>query len=957
MPETARLAAALAGRYHIERELGAGGMATVYAARDLKHQREVALKVLRPELAVVLGAERFLHEIQITAGLDHPHILTLIDSGEAGGLLYYVLPLVRGESLRHRLQQERQLSVDEALTITRQIAGALEYAHRRGVVHRDIKPENILLHEGEAMLTDFGIALAVREAGGNRLTESGLSLGTPQYMSPEQATGDRELDARSDIYSLGAVLYEMLAGEPPVTGPTAQAVIAKLMTERPTRLKVVRDTVPEGVDNAVARALAKVPADRFKSAGEFAAALTIETITPTDAPVTMPSKRRRRPVVLMGSGIVLLLLIAALVLIFQRTPETRGTDPNLIAVAPFDLVSATPELAVWSEGIVDVVARYFDGAGTLRAVAPTRAIRAWSGRADRESATRFGQALDAGYVVYGQLVGSDSVRLTATLYDVAASRALDEHEWRGTARGIDRLADSLSTRFLDVLGRTRQLGNRRTDPIGTANPLAIRSFLSGMRDLRRAAYGDAARHFTEAVSLDTGFVLGRLYAVEANAWFHGVGDSGVIRMALEAAARNQGLTRRDSLLVVADSIRAAIYQGRRQAPPFFLVSRLKTVMDTLLTAFPDDPEVVYWVTDANHHFNSLGKSERWHLEGFRHAIELDSLFAPAYVHAVGLSAMLDPPDATRALIRGMLAVPQVDSVEAQALQLADRLLDSTIPPGMKQRALDSAPEPVFLRAQNFVEYSPDSIGIMAARTRARRFPQAVPSSSNELVGLLLYHGRLYDALALLPAVTSPTPRNLYARELASFGIIPLQTFDSLNHMTWDSPNPMAPVAGLPLWIASRDSVRLIRFYNRLDRARNAASPSDRASMDLVVGFARAAVQVARGDSSGFRDLRIPEWLPPGMRAETPFGLWPVEMLLALHREDEAWTLLQSRGSRGTVAVLWMLYRARLAEKRGEREIALDDYGFVARLWANADEPLRSFAREAREGLARLSGEP
>ncbi len=256
-------------------------MATVYLATDLKHDREVALKVLRPELGAVLGAERFLAEIKITARLDHPHILTLIDSGEAGGFLFYVLPLVRGESLRDKLKREQQLGVEEALAITKQVASALDYAHRSGVVHRDIKPENILLFEGEAMLADFGIALAVKEAGGNRLTETGLSLGTPQYMSPEQATGDRLLDARSDVYSLAAVLYEMLAGEPPVTGPNAQAMIAKLMTERPVHLRVVRNSVPENIDAAVARALDKTPADRFGSAGDFARALELKPITGT----------------------------------------------------------------------------------------------------------------------------------------------------------------------------------------------------------------------------------------------------------------------------------------------------------------------------------------------------------------------------------------------------------------------------------------------------------------------------------------------------------------------------------------------------------------------------------------------------------------------------------------------------------------------------------------------------
>src|SRR6266581_1647252 len=308
-----RVRASLAGRYTIERELGAGGMATVYLARDLKHDRVVALKVLRPDLAAVLGAERFLQEIRISAKLDHPHILTLIDSGESDGLLWYVVPLVRGESLRQKLQRENQLQLDEALVITKQVAGALEYAHQHGVIHRDLKPENILLHEGEAMLADFGIALAVKEAGGNRLTETGLSLGTPQYMSPEQATGDRQLDARSDIYSLGAVLYEMLAGEPPFSGATTQAVIAKLLTERPTGLRVIRSGVPTGVDQAVARALEKTRADRFGSAAEFVEALSS---SPSAGRTTWWRRLNRRvvaaAVVMAALGVAVTLAVAGL---------------------------------------------------------------------------------------------------------------------------------------------------------------------------------------------------------------------------------------------------------------------------------------------------------------------------------------------------------------------------------------------------------------------------------------------------------------------------------------------------------------------------------------------------------------------------------------------------------------------------------------------------------------------
>ena len=310
---TTRLSTALAGRYRVDREIGSGGMATVYLARDLKHDRDVALKLLRPELAAVLGGNRFLNEIKISARLDHPHILTLIDSGAADGFLYYVMPFVRGESLRDRLERDKQLALDDALAITRQITSALDYAHRQGIVHRDIKPENILLHEGEAVLADFGIAMAVKEAAGHRLTESGVSLGTPQYMSPEQATGDRPLDSRSDIYSIAAVLYEMLAGEPPHSGASVQAVIAKLLTERPTRLRVIRDTVPEGVDAAVAKALAKLPADRYASAGDFARALTAPGLP------WRPSARSRRWVAIAIGGAAAAATTTAAV-IFARKP-------------------------------------------------------------------------------------------------------------------------------------------------------------------------------------------------------------------------------------------------------------------------------------------------------------------------------------------------------------------------------------------------------------------------------------------------------------------------------------------------------------------------------------------------------------------------------------------------------------------------------------------------------------
>ena len=300
-----QLSAALAGRYLVERQIGEGGMATVYLARDIKHDRKVALKVLKPELGAVLGVERFLAEIKVTANLQHPNLLPLFDSGEALGLLFYVMPFVEGETLRARLEREQQLPVDEAVRIAAAIASALAYAHERGVIHRDLKPENILMQSGQPVVADFGIALAVSNAGGARVTQTGLSLGTPLYMSPEQATGDRTIDARSDIYSLATMTYEMIAGEPPHTGPNAQAIMAKLLTADAAPLSSLRKSAPVHVELAVAKGLAKVPADRFASAADFAAALDGSRVVTFSTGATQgttgiaarPSRGRAREVV------------------------------------------------------------------------------------------------------------------------------------------------------------------------------------------------------------------------------------------------------------------------------------------------------------------------------------------------------------------------------------------------------------------------------------------------------------------------------------------------------------------------------------------------------------------------------------------------------------------------------------------------------------------------------------
>ena len=347
-----RLTAALADRYRIERELGQGGMATVYLAEDLKHKRKVALKVLKPELAAVLGAERFVQEITTTASLQHPHILPLFDSGTADGFLFYVMPYIEGETLRGKLDRETQLGVDEAVRIASDVASALHYAHTNGVIHRDIKPENILLHDGRPMVADFGIALAVSAAAGGRMTETGLSLGTPHYMSPEQATAEKEISGRSDVYSLGSVLYEMLAGDPPHTGSSAQQIIMKIITEQPAAVTQFRKSVPANVAAAVAKSLEKLPADRFASAKAFAEALANPGFRTEASLAGAPGGARvtaywKRSAALLGVTSLALFALAAWALL---RPDMAVRDIGLLPSAPMQLSGIFRSFAVAHDG-------------------------------------------------------------------------------------------------------------------------------------------------------------------------------------------------------------------------------------------------------------------------------------------------------------------------------------------------------------------------------------------------------------------------------------------------------------------------------------------------------------------------------------------------------------------------------------------------------------------------------
>ncbi len=449
---------AFANHYAIEGEVGSGGMATVYLAHDVKHDRRVAVKVLRPELAAVLGGDRFLNEIRVTANLQHPHILPLFDSGQVDGFLYYVMPFVEGETLEQRLDREKQLPIEESIDIIGDVAGALEYAHARNVIHRDIKPGNILLSEGGAIVADFGIALAVRNAGGSRLTETGLSLGTPQYMSPEQATGDHLIDPRSDVYSLGAVLYQMLAGEPPHTGGTVQALIAKLLTERPTRLSTLRDTVPEFVDRSVMKALAKVPADRFAGAGEFQRALADPAGTGTSESVSIPGTlatryakvlHRRRPSRVVA--VLALLMVGAGGIWFGWS--RRGAEGTLaeqrLAVLYFDPVGEAEDLAVLADGLTEAL---IDTLRRIPVLDVTSRNGVWPFKGSDASRDSVATVLSVSSLIEGTVESAgDSLRVTVRMVDGFSGVETQRRTVLSGAGEILALRGRITASVLDLL--------------------------------------------------------------------------------------------------------------------------------------------------------------------------------------------------------------------------------------------------------------------------------------------------------------------------------------------------------------------------------------------------------------------------------------------------------------------------------------------------------------------------
>ncbi len=536
----AALVAALAGRYAIERELGRGGMATVKLAQDLRHDRPVALKVLHPELAMALGAERFQREIRLAARLQHPHILTVHDSGEIPGppgnppILWFSMPFIEGESLRDRLNQEKQLSLDEALRITREAADALDYAHRHGVIHRDIKPENILLAEGHALVADFGIGKALTQASDEKLTETGMAVGTPAYMSPEQAAGGKDLDPRSDIYSLATVLYEMLAGATPFAAPTAQAMIARRFMETPKPLRELRESVPEGVAQAVQQALARTTADRFATAAEFARALTVPTGAVPAAPamtspggatsptletgIHPPKAKRRIPVAVASMGLGFLLGLGLLFGWLRRHGgEASGSEGvKLLAVLPFEnLGSAEDEY--FADGVTDAVRGKLTSLPGLQVTASNS-----SGQYKKttKSLGEIARELGVDYLLVGKVRwekrpdGTGRVQVSPELIQTSTASAKWQQPFDATITDVFQVQADIAGKVAQALDVALGATERQTLAARpTASLEAYDAFLKGeeasvrMSTVDPVALRRAVGYYEQAVALDSGFTV------------------------------------------------------------------------------------------------------------------------------------------------------------------------------------------------------------------------------------------------------------------------------------------------------------------------------------------------------------------------------------------------------------------------------------------------------------------
>jgi tRNA A-37 threonylcarbamoyl transferase component Bud32 len=980
--------AALQGRYTLERELGRGGMATVYLAEDLRLHRRVALKVLHPELGATLGPERFQREIAIAARLTHPHILPLYDSGAAEGRLFYAMPYVEGESLRQRLRREPQLPVAETIAILTAVAGALDYAHQAGVIHRDIKPENILLATdpgggpAQALVADFGIARAVDVAGGERLTETGLALGTPSYMSPEQAAASRQLDGRSDLYALGCVAYEMLAGVPPFTGSTAQAIMARHAVDPVPPLRTVRATVPEPVAAAIERALAKVPADRFATAKEFAEAMTAVEVPSARRLPAMPVRWLR---VGLGAAVAAAAGVGAMTL-HRAAPPSVLPSAATIAVLPFVSAVADTALARLGRDLAITVSASLDGVGGIATADRVRlahetADHPITSPADAAGVARWVRARSA---LLGTLVGDGvKVRLDLALYDAASVVPL--------AQGITVVAhrDSLAALTDSVVWAVlRQIWRRGEPPtpslaaMTTHSIPALRAFLDGEQQMEKDEWGAAELAYRSAIAADSTFWLAYFRYLFAQYWISEEIDQ---QFGDRLNRHREALPERDRLLVEAWSINDSL--------PLELEKYRE-----ITRRFPDFWLAWFILGDRLYHEGILlGNDWRDAQGALNQAVGLDPKLLPAWLHLFANSIGKDTVEASRALSRIVTLLPDVPvlhlldaagraggTITGEASRLADSVAKVTASDPTQFPA-----SPVIFLWRGFPAAQVD---VSRRVLRYGTEPRAASAHLRGTAWAWTQRGAWDSALASIHAAVEVEPNASAegrASALTEYGLAVLGAWLGAvppAEATARRPAARAMTAGLAngAW-KSQAIAELVWLDGMLGFARGDQSAMERARMEArrsgypdarMIDQSLAAFERALGgDRAGAgRQLASLEF---HCASRWDCGAtYPATPNIAVHRLAAATWLLEAGDSAQAARLLtwheaeiggwgWSfsyaitplayLMLARIEERRGDARSASEHYRQFLRRYDAPMSRQRHLVEEGRDALARLSG--
>ena len=983
MPDPiSRLTAALADRYTIEKELGAGGMATVYLAEDVKHRRKVAVKVLRPELSETVGPERFVREIEIAAGLHHPHILPLYDSGEAGGFLFYVMPYVEGESLRDRIAREGELPIADAVRILKEVADALAKAHAQGVVHRDIKPDNVMLADRHALVADFGVAKAVSEATGRHaVTTAGVALGTPSYMSPEQAAADPGVDHRADIYAFGALAYEMLTGAPPFTGTSAQQILAAHMTEPATPVTTRRAAVPGPLADVVMRCLEKKPADRWQRAEELVTRLeAIATpsggMTPTDTrPVAAPVVDRT-PAAKWG-GVTVAAVLVALIgwFAFGRGGPATPLDDNLVVVLPFRVVGSDDQVADLREGMVDLMATYLTGEdGTPASADPGTVISAWRGQvsSDREDlgedeAIALARTLGAGFVLTGAAVESDArLVLRGTLASVDGSAPSVQANVEGPADS----ALALLPRFVgQLLAQTAGIGAEQSASLTSSLP-ALRAYLRGQAEYRGGRYRPAVSRFTEALETDSNFALAGVGLIKANGWAVSAGPD-VAALARRAAWNGRsGLGAKDRAIVSA-------VMGTNGTAPDDGASLLEARRAAVRIA-EDRAEAWYYLGDTYFHDGALlGVDDAFRQadQAFKRAVEHDSTVAGTLQHLLLMAVYRGDTVEVRRWARLTDAAEGDSTIGSVNRWIAAVALGDTV-------SLNAAVETAVSFAREgrggggggiiFLPFATQHLSYFvelhrrleeaaalrtrrenAARTQARLLWEAGrPSEAAEAA----HRGGMWPLLRVQAAIFSSGDSLDGAR-----------AYEELVARAADAgpagPNPIE-LCATALWDLEHgraDRVTAaIRHLRTVDADRDPAWPATRVMMcaDLL----DAAVAQQRGQSdAGERIDRLNRAL-----LTRPYRVaWENLFLARLLEGEGEYALASAAAGRFVYFIGGGVSRplasafgeaGRLAELAGDTERAIDQYSRYLTLRTNPEPSVQPEVDEVRRALARLTGE-